>query len=209
VTSFFSPIRLPVATRFATIARLAITLTALYIVPVLALSTGLIAAKWRFHVLIAMCAVALLLASVRRHPIMETDGDMPGVSALMKWSIGPSLLLIAAIMISGVGGRFAVAEGLPFYLFFFFVAAPAQEFLYRKFLFAELSTAKMPASVTILLSAGLFAFMHIIYKDALTLGLTFALGIVWGFVFTRTRSFCTVALSHAILGVGAIGLGVI
>ena len=51
--------------------------------------------------------------------------------------------------------------------------------------------------------------MHIIYKDVLTLVFTFALGIVWGMMYTRTKSFCVVALSHAILGVGAIGLGVI
>jgi membrane protease YdiL (CAAX protease family) len=89
------------------------------------------------------------------------------------------------------------------------VSAPAQEFLYRGFLHAELTAARVPLSGVVIISAFLYSFMHIIYRDYLTVALTFVLGLVLSAAFAHTHSFYVVALSHAALGTVAIALGAI
>lgn len=189
--------------------RLLMTITGVYVLPVVVLASGVVDPKWRFHVLIAMSAIAVAIAIARDHSFTVPARTLPRVSELVTWSILPSALLVAGMFATNFGTRFTPVARLPFYAFFVFVSAPAQEFLYRSFLFEELTAAKVRSSYIILVSALLFAFMHIIYRDAVTLALTFAAGLLWGVAFHRTRSFCVVALSHAILGAGAIARGVI
>jgi membrane protease YdiL (CAAX protease family) len=153
-----------------------------------------------------------LLAAVialSRHSRESLGLTLPRLRSFIAWSVIPSAILIAIVLASDLRHRAFTPAHLAFYVFFVFVSAPAQEFLYRGFLFAELRAIAIPPAVIVILSATLFAFMHIIYRDALTVALTLAVGLVWAIVFHTTRKVSIVAFSHAALGVVAILSGVI
>lgn len=190
--------------------RSAATIAGIYVAPVLLVATGIIPFRLRFHVLVGMTLLAAAMALFsRRHTVLSLGLSLPRLGTLMAWSILPSAALIGAIALSGLPHRQSVSAHLPFYLFFVFVSAPAQEFLYRSFLFAELREFRLPPSAIILASALLFGFMHIIYRDPVTVLLTLVAGLIWAVVFHNTRKVCLVAVSHAALGVAAILSGLV
>ena len=51
--------------------------------------------------------------------------------------------------------------------------------------------------------------MHVIHRDVATVVLTFLVGLIWGWIFLRTRNLAVVVISHALLGVATIMLGAI
>ena len=186
-----------------------LTAIAIYAMPVLLLLFGVISFERRFQVLIIMALVAALLAAFRQYTPSKLGFHRPRLSGMLTWSIIPSILLLAGVFITDLPHRLFTLERLPFYLFFIFVSSPAQEFLYRSFLHTELKAVRLSRLSTIIVSASLFSFMHVIYKDSLTVALTFLAGLVWSAVFTRTNSFYIGALSHAAVGAVTIELGVI
>jgi membrane protease YdiL (CAAX protease family) len=180
----------------------------IYVFPVVLLATGVIPFQWRFHVLVLMTLVAVGLA-LPRHSAVSLGLTMPRLRSLLAWSILPSLILIVLAVLSDLGHRTFNPARLAFYLFFAFVSAPAQEFLYRAFLFAELRAIQTPPKAIVLLSTVLFGFMHIIYRNPATVVLTLVVGLIWAVMFHATRQVCIVAVSHAALGIAAILFGVI
>ena len=184
-------------------------IAAIYICPVVLVATGVIPFQWRFHVLILMTLLAGSLALFRRHSAISLGLVLPRFWPLMGWSVIPPVILTAAVTLSDLPHRQPTPGHLAFYVFFVFVLAPAQEFLYRSFLFAELRKIRIPPNAIVLASTVLFGFMHIIYKDLVTVLLTLAAGLIWSIVFNRTRKVYMVAASHAALGVAAILSGVI
>jgi uncharacterized protein len=88
--------------------------------------------------------------------------------------------------------------------------SPAQEFACRAVLFAELARRGIAsATAQVLITAATYAFIHVIYRDALVLAATFAIGIAWGVIYRRWPNLAGVSLSHAGLGAGAILVGLI
>jgi membrane protease YdiL (CAAX protease family) len=186
------------------------TLTVVYVAPVMLLLAGVVPFEWRFVTLLTMTAIAAVISAARDGFGLAVLGfTLPRLSAMASWAFAPSLALVGGVFLSGLQHRLIPVDRLSFYLFYAAISAPAQEFLYRSFLFAELAVHGLSSSASILISALLYASMHLIYRDALTFALTFFGGLMWGFVFARTRSFLTVALSHAAIGVAAIRLGVV
>ena len=61
----------------------------------------------------------------------------------------------------------------------------------------------------IVLSSLCYSFVHIIYKDVLTCVLTFIIGIIWYMFYKKDKNLCGVTLSHMVLGVATIVLGII
>ncbi|HXJ38353.1 MAG TPA: CPBP family intramembrane glutamic endopeptidase, partial [Bryobacteraceae bacterium] len=118
-------------------------------------------------------------------------------------------VLIGLVLLSDLQHRALTPTHLAFYLFFVLISAPAQEFLYRSFLFAELRALRIPPKAIVAVSALLFGFMHIIYRDWVTVALTIFVGFIWAAVFNATHKISIVAFSHAALGVAAILSGVI
>lgn len=188
--------------------RPAATICGIYVLPVVLVATGAIPFYWRFHVLLLMTLVAGSLA-VSRHSAMSLGLRLPRWRALMGWSLIPTALAIAGILQTDLPHRHVAPGRLAFYVFFVLVPAPAQEFLYRSFLFAEMGEIRVPPVATVALSAVLFAFLHIIYRDAFTMLLTLVAGLAWAVLFHKTRGFYMVAASHAALGAAAILTGVI
>jgi uncharacterized protein len=185
-----------------------ITIAGIFVCPVILLTTGIVPFHWRFHVLVLMTVIAAAIA-LSRHSLTSLGLTLPRLGSFLAWSVVPSAILIGFVLASDLRHRAFTPAHLAFYLFFVFVSAPAQEFLYRSFLFAELRAIKVSPKAIVLLSASLFAFMHIIYRDFVTVALTLVVGFIWAVVFNSTRKVGIVAFSHAALGVAAILSGVI
>ena len=188
--------------------RASLTIAVIFVCPVVLLTAGVIPFSWRFYVLILMTALSAAVA-FSRHSRESLGLTLPRLRSFVAWSVIPSAILISLVLASDLRHRAFTPAHLAFYVFFVFVSAPAQEFLYRGFLFAELRALAIPPKAIVILSAVLFGFMHIIYRDAITVVLTLAAGLVWAIVFHTTRKVGIVAFSHAALGVVAILSGVV
>lgn len=96
------------------------------------------------------------------------------------------------------------------YLYYFLVSSPAQEFAYRGLLFAEMKRAnvKNPWLQSLISGIG-FAMLHLHMRDWKTILMTMFVGVVWGFLYSRTPNVWAAGLSHAILGALAFSLRLI
>ena len=54
-----------------------------------------------------------------------------------------------------------------------------------------------------------YAFIHVIYGDPLILAATLAIGIAWGTIYLRYPNLWGVTLSHAVIGVVSILVGLV
>ena len=99
-------------------------------------------------------------------------------------------------------------ETLYFYIFYIFVSCPIQEFLYRG-VFGYFDMNSKYNYLWILLSSLCYSYVHIIYKDILTCVLTFIIVIIWYMFYKKDKNLCGVTLSHMVLGVATIVLGII
>lgn len=184
-------------------------LTAIFVFPVVLILFGIIPFEWRFYVLVGMTFLAAGIAFAR-HTLHGLGMVRPDWRAVLRWAIAPALLLAVALLLTNLPHRHVQTPGhWTFYLFFVLISAPAQEFLYRSFLFAELATLRLPPAAIVLLSTVLFGFMHVIYHDTATVLLTTAVGLAWATVFHLTRRVWLTAVSHAVLGAVAILAGLV
>ncbi len=191
-------------------SRILIDVFAIYLLPVILLTTGIVPFRLRFYALALMTVVAMVLSTTRQYSMERLGLTRPALMKLIGFTILPPLVALALMYPLGFVGRLTQVPATGFYLFFMTISAPAQEFLFRSFLFVALASngvTRRPA--VILISALLFAGMHLIYRDAWTLALTFLAGLIWALLFSRTRNFFMVAASHACLGAIAIRLGAV
>lgn len=120
------------------------------------------------------------------------------------------ILIITGIILSSFKiSRFQPSETLPFYLFYIFISSPIQEFLYRGALTSILQQINFRESSIILISSILYSLAHLGYKDFITCILTFLIGLLWHQKYLKTKNLTGVTISHAILGVITIFIGVI
>lgn len=119
-----------------------------------------------------------------------------------------SLLIILVILGMGLN-KFVPNENIWFYPFYIFISVPIQEFLYRGvFGYFEKVIIKNRI-VTLLLSSLCYSFVHIIYHDILTCVLTFIIGMIWYDLYRKDKNLTGVILSHIILGILTIILGIV
>lgn len=58
-------------------------------------------------------------------------------------------------------------------------------------------------------AAALFGYVHIIYGDVLTVVIMSIVGLVWYRAYQRSSNLIGVTISHVVLGVMTIALGII
>lgn len=94
------------------------------------------------------------------------------------------------------------------YILFFLWSLPisfVQEFLYRGFLMHELHRIYSSIAAIVLVNAGLFAFLHILYTPApLIVLITFVGGLVFAYMYHKYPNLILISLSHGILNFVAI-----
>ena len=99
-------------------------------------------------------------------------------------------------------------ESIYFYIFYIFISCPIQEFLYRG-VFGYFEKSINKKYLWIILSSFCYSFVHIIYKDILTCILAFIIGIIWYSLYRKDYNLIGVSLSHIVLGILTISLGII
>ena len=105
--------------------------------------------------------------------------------------------------------KFIPTETIYFYLFYIFISCPIQEFLYRG-VFGYFETNLIKNKYVILfLSSFCYSFVHIIYKDLFTCIITFLFGIVLYLLYRKDYNLLGVSISHIIIGVLTIYLGIV
>ena len=132
------------------------------------------------------------------------------IQSIRDISIVTFILIITGIILSSFKiSRFQPSETLSFYLFYIFISSPIQEFLYRGALTSILQQINFRKSSIILISSILYSLAHLGYKDFITCILTFLIGLLWHQKYLKTKNLTGVTISHVILGVITILIGII
>jgi hypothetical protein len=185
---------------------------AFYVPPGL-IMLGIIPFSMRFWVLVATAAGLAVYARFNGTSLRQLGirADTLGGSLVAN-----AILSTAVITALGLAYSYGAirAPTVPTWSLFFplYVGlfCPAQEFTCRAVLFAEFERVGfIPPGVQILLSAVTYAFIHIIYGDLLILTATLAIGIAWGTIYLHYPNLWGVTLSHAVIGVVSILVGLV
>ena len=146
---------------------------------------------------------------------MWNSGALPG-------RIGVILVIFAVVaVVIGLGVRWFAPElewsfvrSHPGFWAIMMVAYPVlsvypQGIIYRAFFFERYGALFPSRWAMILASAGAFAFMHLIFRNWLAVGLTFAGGMLFAWRYAETGSLATSSFEHALYGcwLFTVGLG--
>ena len=84
-----------------------------------------------------------------------------------------------------------------------------QGLAYRSLFFHRYGNLFPGKTTKIIVSAAVFAFAHILYKNWMVLVLTFLAGLIFGYRYYKTKSLAISVVEHAMYGVWlfACGLG--
>lgn len=193
--------------------RFLLSVIALYYLPPLLILVGVLPFAWRFQILAAMTALVVAYNRLHLIGLRELGFRRDTLKSSILLNISVSLLLVVIMYLTTKAGL--VRESTPpewemFFVYYVFVSSPSQEFLFRGHLFALMHRHNIQRpSFQVLLSAITFSFLHVVYRDTLTLLATFLLGLVWGWIYQRYPNFWAVAFSHAAVGAVAIKVGLI
>lgn len=185
----------------------------LYILPPLLIWFGLLPFEYRFVVLIVVAGLLAAVSYRRKYAlcILGIRNDTLRMSLFWNGILTAVLVigLVLAYYCDWIRPPTVPAWSL-FFGFYLFISTPAQEFIFRGYLFAEMNRSGISSRLMrIVISSVLYSWMHVIYNDVLTLVVTLCMGLVWGFIYDRYPNLMAVSLSHAVLGVISILSGVI
>lgn len=189
------------------------TLLIFYYLPPLLLWAGVLPFAWRFQILAIVTAAMIVYDYRLGFSLKELGFRRDTLKASLIFNIAASVLLVIAMIASFDNGLIrtpTVPSWKLFFAYYLLISAPSQEFLFRSNLFALMKRVGVGGMVPqIAISAVTYSFLHIIYNDPITLAATFVVGLMWGWVYHTYPNFWGVALSHSVLGLLSIKLGVI
>lgn len=141
----------------------------------------------------------------------EDIGINKNIINSIKRNLSLIMIAIIVIIILKVIGidRYNPDENIYFYLFYIFISCPIQEFLYRGIFGYFENYLIKNKYLMIIISSMCYSFVHIIYKDFLTLCLTFILGVILYSLYRKDYNLVGVSLSHIIIGILTIALGIV
>lgn len=184
-----------------------------YLIPIVLLYLGYLP-FWSRHLIMITVGIVLVAYAVNQ----GIDSRKIGLSGQgLRESVRTNLIfsaLFTALVIGLVWFRVIAPVGydggLWFFLFYVLISAPIQEFMFRSLMFYELDIfIKHHVGLKIVFSALIYSLAHAMYQNWLVLLGTFVLGLVWGGIYSRHRNFWGVAISHAIIGLVTIFLGLV
>jgi len=197
--------------RPASMVRLAALLLAAFYLPPLLIVLGVIPFAYRFVVLLAVAAALGLLALLRGTPAAElgfrTDNLKPALAANAALVLLVGLALLAAFAL-GLIRHPRTVDWWRFAPFYVLISCPAQEFACRGFLFSEMGRRGIAgAGSQVAISAFTYAFLHIVYRNWLAFLAPLTIGIVWSLLYRRYPNLWGLTLSHAVVGLISIAVG--
>lgn len=87
------------------------------------------------------------------------------------------------------------------------LSAFPQELIYRSFFFQRYASILPHAWAMIAVNSAAFAFLHILYHNAVAVGLSLLAGGLLSNTYAKSRSLVLVSLEHALYGCAALTLG--
>lgn len=188
-------------------------LALIYIVPPLLILTRVVPFSFRFSALLIIAAGVFVYVIWRGNSLYALGFRMDTFRASFVYNLWVTLLAVLIIAILNFLGLIhapTVPQWRWFFIFYVLLSCPAQEFLFRSVLFAEMDRVGISHRLwQITISSLAYCFLHIIYKDAITLGVSLLIGVVWGLGYYSSRNFWGVTISHCILGSVSIFMGLI
>lgn len=174
---------------------------------------GAIPFAWRFQMLAVMTVMMLAFDYWHDISLKELGIRRDTLKGSLLLNATSSLLLVILMFLTFNAGLIrepTIPRWDMFFAYYLFVSSPSQEFLFRSNFFALMRRINigLPA-FHIIVSAVTYSFLHIFYKDPITLLVTFAVGLLWGWIYQRYPNFWGVAFSHAVLGAVSILVGLI
>lgn len=187
-------------------------LALVYYLPVALILVGVIPFGWKYYVLAAMTGMMALYMAARKRSFASLGfrRDTLVASFTMNGALSIAFIgMMVALFALGVV-RPAHPRWDLFLVFYLFISSPCQEFMFRSALFSEMAASGINSPrVQVAISAVTFCFLHVIYRDAITLAVTLFMGVVWGTVYVKAPNYWGLTLSHAVLGIVAILVGLI
>ena len=163
--------------------------------------------------------VALIVGAVMMYILMRILGNTHSDIGITRQRTIYSLktvlpITIALIIAAGLfllleKPRFSPTEGIGFYIFYILISCPAQELLFRGILSRMLQELRLHRALELGVAAALFGYAHIIYGDMLTVVVMSIVGLFWYRAYQRSSNLIGVTISHVVLGVMTIALGII
>ena len=190
--------------------KLLLSILAIYIlVPILILFNNYLYGI-KFYLLTIIGLIIFFLMKLFKVPNKDLGITKENLFKSIKRNLPLIVLCVIIIMLFKLFhfDKYNPDETILFYLFYIFISCPIQEFLYRG-VFGYFDMNSKYNYLWIVLSSLCYSFVHIIYKDVLTCILTFIIGIIWYIIYKKDKNLCGVTLSHMILGVVTIVLGII
>lgn len=190
--------------------QLTIVLFTLFVIPALIL-IGIIPFGWRMYVLTAIAGAFGYVAFLQGFSLHDVGIRTDNLKQALAKQIP---IVIFFLLMLGLAPTFGLIDrkfipSTNFFVFYIFVSSPCQEFIYRSYLCALAKRSNASRLVMLMILILPYVFVHIIYRDVLTLAFTFFVGAFWAISYTKHENLFAVSLSHALLGVMTLSLGLV
>ena len=183
----------------------------LYATPIVLLLSGVIPRSYAHDLLFIFLPVMFVYGRIRRFSFLKL-GFSPHWERGLRENIFFSLIAISGIATLYFVGILKDPQHMKdghFFIFYVCFSCPAQAFLYLSIPFAELERRGYGKNTYIWVSALNFCFLHAFFLDWPTLVVTFIMGLIWGWIYGKYQNFWGCAISHMVLGVLSIIVGLI
>jgi membrane protease YdiL (CAAX protease family) len=119
------------------------------------------------------------------------------------------IVVYCGLHIIGVANTKPLPSNKIFYVFYILISCPLQEVFFRGCVYYSLTENGKSNIIYIIVSAMLYASVHIIYRDYVVVIGALLLGVGWAIIFARTRNIVGIIISHILVGVYTIQIGAI
>lgn len=187
------------------------TIVCVYLMLPILICIGIIPWNMKFVVLVVGAVAMYIVMRILGHTYSDIGITRQRTIYSLKTvlPITIALIIAAGLFLLLEKPRFSPTEGVEFYVFYILISCPAQELLFRGILSRILQELRLHRVLELGVAAALFGYAHIIYGDVLTVVIMSIVGLVWYRAYQRSSNLIGVTISHVVLGVMTIALGII